>query len=140
MTTRSCPVVAAVLGAACAATAWAADDSCTNTGRCVACVPACKATWDEKKVKKPTYEMKCEHACARAFDSWHAPPPECRSTPPCGRVYVKKRIFKTESDAPPERVPKYEATTVAAPPCEFSRCRGPCWWDPFGVCDWLRGG
>ena len=139
MTTRSYLLVAVVLGAACAATAWAADCTCTGTGRCAECVPACTATWDEKKAKKPAYDMKCEYACARDFDSWHAPPPECRCTPPCGRLYVKKRIFKTETDAEPERVPKYEVTTVAAPPCDCSRCRGSCWWDPLGVCDWLRG-
>jgi hypothetical protein len=83
--------------------------------------------------------MKCEYACARDFDSWHAPPPECRCTPPCGRLYVKKRIYKTEREAEAERVPKYEVTTVAAPPCDCSRCRGSCWWDPLGLCDWLQG-
>jgi hypothetical protein len=139
MTTRSCLLVAALLGVVVATTARAADCTCTDTGRCQDCVPACKASWDEKKAKNPAYDMKCEYACARDFDSWHAPAAECRCTPPCGRLYVKKRIFKTEADAKPERVPKYEVATVAAPPCDCSHCRGLCWWDPFGLCGWLHG-
>lgn len=139
MTTRSCLLTAALLGAAVAATAWAADATCTDTGRCVECVPACTATWDEKKATQPAYTMECEYACARDVDSWHAPPPDCRCTPPCGRLYVKKRIFKTETDAEAERVPKYEVTTVAAPAYDCNRCRGSCWWDPLGLCAWLQG-
>jgi hypothetical protein len=134
-----CLLLAAMLSGTVTATVRAADCTCTDTDRSAECVAACKATWDEKKTKKPAYEMKCEYACARDFDSWHAPPPECRCTPPCGRLYVKKRIYKTETGATPERVPQYEATTVAAPPCDCSRCRGISWWDPFGLCDWLRG-
>jgi hypothetical protein len=139
MTTRSRLLVVAVLGATFAVTAWAADGTCTDTGRCVECVPACKASWDEKQAKEPAYEMTCEYACVRDFDSWHAPQPECRCTPPCGRLYVKKRFYKTDREAEAERLPKYEVTTVPAPPCDCRSCRGSCWWDPFGLCDWLHG-
>ena len=138
MKPRSCLLLAAVAGAAFAA-AQAADCTCTATGGCVECIPACKATWDEKKPTRPNYVMKSEYACARGFDCWHAPSPECRCSPPCGRLYVKKRFYKTEVEDEPERVPKYEVTTVAAPPCACSRCRGVCWWDPLGLCGWLHG-
>ena len=43
MTTRSCLLLAAVAGAVFAA-AQAADCTCTATGGCVECMPACKAT------------------------------------------------------------------------------------------------
>ena len=146
MNARAILLVAAIGGAALAAAVHASDggrhgcaDTSGCTGRCLECVPVCTATWDEEQPKNPRYEMKCEHACARARDSWHAPAPECRCTPPCGVLYVKKRFFKTEVEGEVERVPKYEVTTVAAPPCDCLRCRGLCWWDPFGLLACLRG-
>ena len=107
------------------------------------CTPACRATWQEKKKPSPPkYTMKCEHACARGRDSWLAPPPECRCSPPCGSVYVKKRLYKTAGPEKVERVPKYEVTMVPAPSCGCPRCRGEaglCWWDPLGLFGWLHG-
>jgi hypothetical protein len=97
--------------------------SCTGAGGCPECVPACKATWDEKKTKKPKYSIKCEHACTRGFDSWHAPPPECRCSPPCGDVIVKKRLYKADGEEKVERVPKYEVQMVSAEPCGCAACR-----------------
>ncbi len=113
--------------------------SCTGDA-CHICVPGCKGTWDEKKTKKTDYSMKCEYACVRGFDSWHAPPPECRCTPPCGDVIVKKKLYKADGDEKVERVPKYEAQMVPAEPCGCATCRrqrrGPAW-DPFGWLAWM---
>lgn len=104
--------------------------SCTDVG-CPACVPACRATWEEAKTKKPAYSMKCEYACARGRNSWHAPDPECRCTPPCGTVYVKKRLYKAEGREKVEKVPKYDVRMVPAPrDCDDD---GRSWWDPFAL-------
>lgn len=115
--------------------------SCTDEAACPACVPACKATWDAAKSKKPKYSMKCEYACARGFDPWHAPPPECRCRPPCGDVIVKKRLYKADGPEKVERVPKYEVQMVPAEPCDCVACRGrdgTCWWHPLRlVAGWL---
>lgn len=121
------------------ATAAAADgrcghSSCTGTGGCAQCVPACKGTWDEAKTKKPKYSIKCDYACVRGFDPWHAPPPECRCGPPCGDVIVKKKLYKADGEEKADRVPKYEVAMVPAKPCECATCRGhgdSCWWHPL---------
>ena len=108
--------------------------NCTGITACQTCVPACTGTWDEKKSSKPTYSMKCEYACARGRDAWHAPPPECRCHPPCGTVIVKKKAYKTPGSEKVERVPNYEVKMVAAHPCDCSDCRGDeplCWWNPL---------
>jgi hypothetical protein len=123
--------------AAAFAHAWAADGrggSCTScTGQGPGFEPRCKPSWDEAKTKQPVYSMKCEYACARGRDSWHAPDAECRCTPPCGKVYVKKRLYKAEEDKV-ERVPKYEVETVPAQPCGCTGCAaGRKAWDPLGV-------
>lgn len=109
--------------------------SCTHAGGCQHCVPACSATWEEKKTKKPQYTMKCEYACTRGRDPWHADSPECRCCPPCGEVYVKKRFYKADGEEKVERVPKYTVTMVPAEPCGCAACRGDrlCWWNPFGL-------
>jgi hypothetical protein len=136
--------LAAILGcivACCLADPPAANPSysatsCTDTGIRQECVPACKATWDEKKSSKPTYSMKCEYACTRGRDSWHAPTAECRCSPPCGDVIVKKRFYKTDGAETVERVPKYEVQMVAAEPCNCASCTGHdrlCWWNPLNL-------
>ncbi|NDC54276.1 MAG: hypothetical protein EBZ74_08290 [Planctomycetia bacterium] len=110
--------------------------SCTGAGGCPECVPACTATWDEKKTKKPKYSLKCEYACVRGFDPWHAPPPECRCHPPCGDVIVKKRLYKADGKETVERVPKYEVRMVPAEPCGCAACRrheAACWWRPLAT-------
>lgn len=116
--------------------AWAAE--CRH-GSCTSCTgpglqPRCKASWHEEKTKQSEYAMKCEYACARARDSWHAPEPECRCSPPCGSLYVKKRLYKTEKEKV-ERVPKYEVETVPAGPCGCAACAGGRHggWDPLGL-------
>jgi hypothetical protein len=109
---------------------------CTHAGGCRACVPACSATWDEVKTKKPTYTMTCEYACARGRDSWHVPPPECRCCPPCGNIYVKKRFYKADGEEKVERIPTYEVQMVPAEPCDSAACRRGCrvcWWNPFSL-------
>ena len=136
---RRMTLVAGTVGLALAAvfaTSWAAEcrhgscDSCTGPGL----EPRCKASWDEVKTKKPEYAMKCEYACARARDAWHAPDPECRCNPPGGALYVKKRLYKSEDKEQVERVPKYEVETVPAgargcPACSPARPGG---WNLFG--------
>ena len=116
--------------------AWAAE--CRH-GSCTSCTgpglePRCQATWGEEKTKKPAYTMKCEYACARARDSWHAPDPECRCSPPGGALYVKKRLYKAEGKEKVERVPKYEVQTVPAGPCGCASCAGGSQpgWNPLG--------
>ncbi|MFM8734693.1 MAG: hypothetical protein ACKOC8_05800 [Pirellulales bacterium] len=121
------------LGAAAMSRALAGCTGCT--GGCQECVPACSGTWDEKKSTKPAYSMKCDYACARGRDSWHAPAPECRCSPPCGRVYVKKRFYKADGEEKVERVPKYEVRMVAEEPCGCPSCAdgGLCWWNPLAL-------
>lgn len=125
----------------CLAAARAADlaeayAGCTGPAGCGACAPACRGTWEEKKSSQPEYSMECEYACARGRDSWHAPPPECRCHPPCGNVYVKKRLYKTDGPPKVEREPKYEVQMVPAAPCDCPACRG-CgplgWLNPLRV-------
>lgn len=125
-------VAAIVLGTA--LHAGAAGPSCTSCG--TSCVPRCRATWEEEKTKEVEYEIRCEYACARGRDPWHAPEPECRCRPPCGRVYVKKKLYKSEGEETVERVPKYEVEMVQARPCGCGGCqRG---WDPLGILSWLH--
>ena len=114
--------------------------SCVGDDCRQACVPACKATWDENKTKKPKYSIKCEYACTRGFDSWHAPPPECRCSPPCGDVIVKKRLFKAAGEETVERVPKYDVQMVPAEPCGCAACRRHDTadrWNPLHTLAWL---
>ena len=120
------------VGAAVAARVVAGDFcSCTGGDGCPECVPACKATWDEHKTPgKPTYALKCEYACARGRDPWHAPDPECRCSPPCGKVFVKKRLYKEAGAEKVERVPKYEVVNVPAA-CGHGHAS---WWGR--LCDW----
>jgi hypothetical protein len=110
--------------------------SCTGPS----CVPACKGTWDEKKARKTDYSLKCDYACVRGRDPWHAPPPECSCAPPCGDVIVKKRLFKADGEEQLERVPKYEVTLVPAEPCGCAACRrdrDAGMWDPLEALAWL---
>ena len=114
--------------------------SCTGAGGCPECVPACKATWDEKTTNKPKYSITCEHACTRGFDSWHAPPPECRCSPPCGDVIVKKRLYKADGEEKVERVPKYDVQMVPAERCGCAACRRHDTadrWNPLHTLAWL---
>ena len=136
---RRMTLVAGTVGLALAAlfaTSWAADG---RHGSCASCTgpglePRCKAGWDEVKTKKPAYKMQCEYACARARDPWHAPDPGCRCSPPCGSLYVKKRLYKSEGQEQVERVPKYEVETVPAGPCHCPACSParPGGWSLFG--------
>lgn len=115
---------------------------CTGDRPCRVCVPECRSSWDEKKVKKPNYSMECEYACARAHESWCNGPAECRCSPPCGRVYVRKKLLKEETEKL-EKVPKYEVKMVPASPCDCDACRRGlrlCWWDPLGLLSCLWGG
>ena len=129
-----CLVLAAVVASSPAADHGGSCTSCTScTGPCLE--PRCSGSWAETKTKKPVYSLKCEYACDRGCDPWHAPDPECRCGPPCGKVYVKKRFYKTDGEEKVERVPKYEVEMVAARPCGCVACRKSCW-DPLGLL-WL---
>jgi hypothetical protein len=108
--------------------------SCTDPA---ACGPACKATWDEVTTTQPAYSMKCEYACARGSDCWCAGKPECRCTPPCGKVIVKKRLYKGEGEEKVERVPKYEVVSAPMESCDCARCQGVCFWNPLAVLHYL---
>jgi len=127
-------IAAAFTGLAAAGFTARALAGCAGcTGGCQECVPACRGTWDEKKSTKPVYSMKCEYACVRGRDSWHAPPPECRCHPPCGDVIVKKKFYKTDGPEKVERVPKYEVKMVPDEPCDCARCCGVSWWNPLSI-------
>ena len=141
-------ILLATLGfAACIAASDAADcgcgqgscTGCTDQAACQPCVPACRSSWEEKKVKEPSYSMKCEYACARAAECFCTGPAECRCSPPCGKVYVKKRFYKADGEETVEKVPKYEVKMVPAEPCDCARCCGVCWWNPFAILPYLVG-
>lgn len=134
------------IGLAAVLTAAAPDSAAVRAGGCLggceACVPVCSGTWEEKKIAKPRYSMTCEHACVRGRDPWHAPSPECRCHPACGRVIVKKRVFKAEGPETVERVPKYEVRHVTAEGCDHNSSRDAprrrdeprlCWWNPLVI-------
>lgn len=132
--------VACVAGVA---AAWAAD-CCDSRVGCLSCTggctPQCKASWKEEKTKKTTYTMKCEYACARGRDSWHAAEADCRCDPPCGKIYVKKRLYKADGPEKVERVPKYEVEMVSAEPCGCGGCQGGlCWWNPLNMLGFFHG-
>jgi hypothetical protein len=109
------------------ATCGCGHTNCTGEAPCCECVPACKSSWDEKKTKKPVYSMKCEYSCERAREPWHT---ECRCSPPCGEVFVKKKLYKREEEKV-EKVPKYEVKMVPAPcdHCERHPCCCHRWYD-----------
>lgn len=96
--------------------------------------PRCRGTWSEVRTHEPEYEMRCEYGCARGRDPWHAPAPECRCSPPCGTVYVRKRLYKSEGAEKVERVPKYAVEMAPHRPCLGDGCTGR--WDPLGIV-WL---
>ncbi|MFM8708628.1 MAG: hypothetical protein ACKOHK_11275 [Planctomycetia bacterium] len=112
---------------------------CTDEAACLPCEPACKASWEEKKTKKPKYSMKCEYACGRAAECFCTDPAECRSCPPCGHVYTKKKLYKADGEEKVEKVPKYEVQMVPATPCDCASCSGVCWWNPLSVLHYLAG-
>ena len=120
--------VASLAAASWAATCGCGHTSCTGAGPCPQCVPACKSSWEEKKVKTPKYSVKCDYMCERAHESWHTGPTECRCRPPCGEVFIKKKVFKTEEEKV-EKVPKYEVKMVPAPcqHCSKQPCCCPGW-------------
>jgi len=123
----------ATLAGAAVATSRARAGCTGCTGGCQECIPACSGTWDEKKSTKPVYSMKCEYACVRGRDAWHAPPPECRCHPPCGDVIVKKKFYKVDGPEKVERVPKYEVKMVPVEPCDCATGHDEsrlCWWNP----------
>ena len=117
----------------------AKGDGCTGCDQCS--VPACQSSWTEKKTKKPKYSMKCDYACERAHECWCTGPEACRCSPPCGKVFVKKKLFKEETEKV-EKVPKYEVKMVPAAPCnqpDCKECHRLCWWDPLGLFSCFRG-
>jgi len=83
--------------------------------------------------------MKCEPACARAAECFCTGPVECRCSPPCGRVYTKKKLYKQPGKETVEKVPKYEVKMVPAAPCDSNHCCDVCWWNPFSVFHYLVG-
>jgi hypothetical protein len=109
------------------ATCGCGHGGCAGESGCREYVPACKSSWDEKKTKKAVYSMKCEYACERAREPWHT---ECRCSPPCGEVFIKKKLYKRQEEEV-ERVPKYEVKMVPAP-CDHC-AKAPCccqrWYD-----------
>ena len=113
--------------------------TCTDAAPCEPCVPTCKSSWDEAKSKKPKYSLKCDYACARAAECFCTGPAECRCSPPCGNVYVKKKLYKADGEEKVEKVPKYEVKMVPAEPCDCASCSGVCWWNPLAVLHYLIG-
>jgi len=140
-----CFTLLAIMGlATCLVTSNAADccceqPTCTDCTPCSEGVPACKSSWDELKTTKTKYSMKCSPACARAAECFCTGPAECRCSPPCGRVYTKKKLYKEPGKETVEKVPKYEVKMVPAEPCDCARCSGVCWWNPLSVFHYLVG-
>lgn len=108
--------------------AGAEAGSCTGD----ACSLRCRGTWHDERAKATDYELRHEPACARRYDPWLAPVPECRPHPACGRMYVKKRLYTSEREGRLERQPRYEVEVTPAEPCGCAACRGGGRWDPFG--------
>jgi len=141
-----CLTLLAIAGlAACAGISSAADcdcgrpnrANCTNDTASLSCEPSCKSSWDEKKTTKTKYTIACEPACARAAECFCTGPAECRCSPPCGRIYTKKKLYKQPGEEKVEKVPKYEVKMVPAEPCDCARCEGVCWWNPLSVLHYL---
>ncbi len=83
--------------------------------------------------------MTCEPACARAAECFCTGPADCRCSPPCVRIYTKKKLYKQPGEEKVEKVPKYEVKMVPAAPCDCARCSGVCWWNPLSVLHYLVG-
>lgn len=75
----------------------------------------------------------------RAAECFCTGPAECRCSPPCGNVYVKKKLYKADGEEKVEKVPTYEVKMVPAEPCTCARCAGVCWWNPLSVLHYLAG-
>jgi len=131
--------IAALPNASPAADCVCGNQSCTDCNPCSDGVPTCKSSWEEKKTKKTKYSMKCEPACARAYECWCTGPAECRGSPPCGRIYTKKRLYKQPGEEKVEKVPKYEVQSVPAEPCDCARCSPLCWWNPLSLLHFCLG-
>ncbi len=145
MRSLSFMLLAALGLTACLAASHAADcacgqrrcTTCTDQAACQPCVPTCKSSWDEVKTKEPKYSMKREYACARAAECFCTGPAECRCSPPCGDVFIKKKLYKADGEEKVEKVPKYEVKMVPAEPCDCAACSGVCWWNPLSVLHYL---
>jgi len=108
------------------ATAWLSVPQASAAGpTCVGGdaggVPGCRSTWREATTRDVEYDIRCEYACTRGREPWHAP--ACRCAPPSGDVVVKKRLYKTEGDKRVERVPHYEVEMPPAAGCGCAACR-----------------
>ena len=143
-----CLALIAAMGlAACPTASRAADctcvgqscTNCTDHTACQPCEPACQSSWEEKKTKETKYTMTCEPACARAAECFCTGPAECRCSPPCVRIYTKKKLYKQQGEEKVEKVPKYEVKMVPAAPCDCARCSDVCWWNPLSVLHYLVG-
>ena len=91
---------------------------CRKPG-CTSCIPqvaTCKAKWEDKKTKKATFTQKCDFECSRPWEPYHQGTCCEEKTTPCGDVYTKKKLFKTEEESM-ERVLKYEVVMKPAAPC-----------------------
>ncbi|RLS32280.1 MAG: hypothetical protein DWH79_07735 [Planctomycetota bacterium] len=88
-------------------------EGCTN---CNPQVPSCKPKWEDKKTKKAAFTMKCDFECARPWEPYHQGHCCEEKTTPCGEVYTKKKLFKTDVEKV-ERVLKYEVVMKPAVPC-----------------------
>jgi len=83
--------------------------------------PNCTPRWEDKKSKKPKYTMSCAPECVRGRDPWceHGRCPEDNSPP--GRMFTKKKLFKTEEDKV-ERILKYDVATSPNGACTSPSC------------------
>ena len=89
------------------------------------CVPACKPRYEEKKVKKPLYSMKCDYACYPDREPWHEDACDPEHNPPCGKIYIKKKLLKSEEETV-EKVLQYDVVMVPAKQCRCSSCKPHC--------------
>ena len=122
----------------------ATDDRQSNASGCrpsSQCVPACKPRYEEKKVKKPIYSLKCDYACGPGRESWHEDACDPEHNPPCGKIYIKKKLLKREEEKV-EKFLQYDVVMVPAKPCSLSSCKpdcGDCWYDLRTACSRLFG-
>ena len=83
-------------------------DSCSGCGTC------CQPRWEDKKSKKATYGMKCEQECSRGLGAWCKTGTCCEPNTPCGRLFTKKKLLKTEEEKV-EKILKYDL--IPTPSC-----------------------
>jgi len=93
-------------------------------------VPVCTPRYEDKKIKKPQYDVKCSWECVPGREPWHENSCDPEHNPPCGDVRIKKKLYKTEIEEIEKKLVYGEVKWVHTQPCrhcEQKPCS--CWHD-----------